>query len=169
MMRAIYGITDLGAAIAMVPKVGLQSFRYSLSLTGKQVGLSEALLRPVRVQFVRHPFRRLESCYRHYKTIYSRGNAPQLGDPSHEDVASWNAFMGFVRHSDNAHTTPQSLVTDEFSPTHLHRFEDVLSIWPSYHSLPYPHLNFSLPHEVGEVPDDVAALYNQDLKLWLSL
>lgn len=168
LVSVIYQRTDKGATVALIPKVGLQSMRYSLRCR-HDLTIDDVRNDPVRVVFLRHPHARLVSAYRFFKTIYADGSTPQEQDPQPADVTSWGAFLEHVRMRANVHWRPQINVVRELNPTVIHRFEDIGMHWPTYHSMPYPHLNASKPHEVGAVPDDISARYAEEELLWLGL
>tara|TARA_R110000868_G_scaffold31345_2_gene115064 strand:+ start:1625 stop:2128 length:504 start_codon:yes stop_codon:yes gene_type:complete len=165
-----FGKTNSGAVVAMVQKVGFQSFRHVLRMSGREVSLEEAQAAPVRVQFIREPMARLRSAYCFYKTIYARRSMPQPGSPQPADVETWEAFMEYVRaNPDNVHWRPQTVVVEAFIPNRLHKFEDIGTTWGQYDSRPFPHLNDSEDYPTGDVPDDISMRYEPERAIWRGL
>lgn len=160
----MYQLTDSGAVIGCVPKGASQSIRATCH---NRVEFEQARNADVRVFFIRNPAARMVSAYCFFKTIYQHDVNVGQGSPTPDDVATWASFIEFVRgNPDNPHWSPQMPMVREFSPTHIHRLENIGSVWPIYHSAPMQHINASQPFEVGEIPADLMARYTEDSAVW---
>ena len=120
----------------------------------------------VRVAWIRHPIRRLESGYRFFKMNANRG----IRNHHYIPVNSWEDYVDFSLKETNRHWNPQYdtlLHEGEYLPTVTHRFEDINELWDQYCNHPIKHMNKSEASETSEYRlDELTEKYSHDQRLW---
>lgn len=161
-----------GVALAIVAKVGTQSFREAGAhwyMTNK-----EARIYPERIFFIREPFLRLVSAYSFFKGLERTGTRYEAVPLS--AIADWPTFVDYILLNNDEHWMPQTDTTlytgdGEYVPTKIMRFEDVSKWWPLFSSKRLPHENQSVPQEVDIMyrRADVGAFYANDYDIYKHL
>lgn len=134
---------------------------------------SEVLTVPVRVAWIRHPQRRLQSAYCHFKHHNNRGTNSQRYWIGPETTVSWEVFIDFILSKANLHWSSQTeLLThdDVYVPTISERFEDLPARFKHYMGEDLPPTNESVKFKTSTYRKaDIEAKYKEDFALWRSL
>ena len=161
-----------GMALAIVAKVGTQSFREAEAHW--YVTNEEALIYPERIFFIREPFLRLVSAYSFFKGLERAGTRYEALPLS--AITDWETFVDYILLNEDEHWMPQTdttLYTGDgvFVPTKIMRFEDVTKWWPLFSSKRLPHENQSVPQEVDIMyrRAEVDAFYSNDYAIYKDL
>jgi len=168
----IRGYSGGGIALALIAKVGTQSFKEVIDVdTGWYLIPEEALEYPIRVFFIREPMARLRSAYSFF--IKLRNGGERYDSLPYSVLNSWPEFVDHVLTNSDEHwnpQVPQVTYKGEFTPNKVFRFEDVKKWWPNFTSIRLPHANASIPQEVIDYRSvELKEFYAEDIKMWNSI
>ncbi len=154
--------------ISCTPKVGSSSFR-TAKRPLEQYTNEESSQFTNRIGVIRHPIARVQSMYRWLRYQHSRNASLRREIVSD----SYETFVNHIFKVDNIHWKEQiSILTDiegNFTPTKVHRFEDVDQFWPLYFDVELPHSNGSrvMYDDLSDYRlDELETRYHRDIELW---
>jgi hypothetical protein len=161
-----------GPAIARIPKNASQSIAMAM-MPFQSITNEEALLRDLRVMFIRDPYERLASCYSFFSWLRTIGTQviPPLGD-----WTDYPSFIDWALDSPDAHVAPQydQVITADgtFVPNRIHLLKDIKDQWDQYYPGLIPDMNdFPVRHKCSKLAvtnyrrQDIAVRYAKDLEL----
>lgn len=157
--------------MSALPKVGTTSLRNTLPDWTHVLNndIEDILL---RVAWLRHPIKRLQSWYSMYRHLYEPNHptSPGPNGPGMENVRCWEAAVDYsFEYPDDPHYKPQLEQIENW--TVIHPFESIMIWFPQYFKGRYPHHRNGFEHfPINNYRKaDLEQRYSEDLDTWLSL
>ena len=156
-------------AMSCLPKNGSNSL-HEVS-PNKVVENIEVLNIPVRVAWIREPYKRLISAYSFFKSTIEGGG--RLNKELSENVGSYEEFIDYTLNNNDEHwdsQVGQLTLNGDYLATVSHRFEDINELWSLYFGGFIPHSNGCVHKTVSDYrKDELDMKYKEDYELWLGL
>lgn len=173
-----YAVCDaFEPAVSVIQKCGSQSIRMAVTSMrgGKIITNEDALKRDIRVMFIRDPLERLQSCFSHFSWLEFNGadyyDILPKGILSGIDntESDYQKFIDYILENNECHWSSQVKQMTEsgvFTPTVVHKFEEIQEHWEKYAvgKLPWENAWSKLP--ISDYRhDDVIMHYADDYNL----